>query len=52
LWPTIIARKVSFGSWSEAGAHGNGTLIAMVHTLAQRNVDEVAHSQGGSTVAL
>jgi hypothetical protein len=46
LRPTVIARKVSVGSPSDAGAHMRGLLMSVRHTLKQRNVDVVAHLKG------
>jgi transposase len=43
LRPTVIARKVSFGSQSDAGAHTRGILMSVLHTLKKRQVDVVAH---------
>jgi transposase len=43
LRPTVIARKVSFGSQSDAGAHTRGALMSVLHTLKKRRVDVVAH---------
>ena len=34
LRPTVIARKVSFGSQSDAGAKTRGVLMSLVQTLA------------------
>jgi hypothetical protein len=36
LRPLVIARKVSFGSQSEAGAHTRETLMTLLHTLKKR----------------
>jgi ssDNA-binding Zn-finger/Zn-ribbon topoisomerase 1 len=36
LRPTVIARKTSFGSQSEAGAKTRGTLMSVVHTLKKQ----------------
>ena len=36
LRPLVIARKVSFGSQSEAGAHTRETLMTILHTLKKR----------------
>ena len=47
LRPTVIARKVSFGSQSDAGAHTRGVLMAVLHTLQKRQVDVVAHLKAG-----
>ncbi len=33
LRPTVIARKVSFGSSSDAGAETRSVLMSMLHTL-------------------
>ena len=41
LRPTVIARKVSFGSQSDAGAHTRSNLMSVVHTLRKRG-EEVA----------
>jgi hypothetical protein len=42
LRPTVIARKVSFGSQSDAGAQTRGVLMSVLHTLKKRQVDVVA----------
>ncbi len=39
LRPTVIARKVSFGSQSEAGANTRSILMTVLHTLKKRNSD-------------
>ncbi len=39
LRPTVIARKVSFGSQSDAGAKTREVLMSVVHTLAKRVPD-------------
>lgn len=39
LRPTVIARKVSFGSQSDAGAHTRGILMSVLVTLKQRGFD-------------
>jgi transposase len=39
LRPTVIARKVSFGSQSEEGANTRGTLMTVLHTLKKQNSD-------------
>jgi len=36
LRPTVIARKTSFGSQSDAGAKTREILMSLVHTLAVR----------------
>jgi hypothetical protein len=36
LRPTVIARKVSFSSGSEAGAHTRSVLMSVLHTLNKR----------------
>lgn len=46
LRPTVIARKVSFGSQSDAGAHPRGLLMSVLHTLKKRGRDVVAHLKG------
>jgi len=43
LRPTVIARKVSFGSQSDAGAKTREILMSVVHTLAKRVPDPEAH---------
>jgi len=43
LRPTVIARKVSFGSQSDAGAKTREVLMSVVHTLAKRVADPEAH---------
>ena len=40
LRPLVIARKVSFGSQSEAGAHTREVLMSVLHTVRKRT-DEV-----------
>jgi transposase len=39
LRPTVIARKVSFGSQSDAGAKTRGILMSVLVTLKKRGVD-------------
>lgn len=41
--PTVIARKVSFGSQSDARAQTRGVLRSVLHPLKKRQVDVVAH---------
>lgn len=43
LRPTVIARKVSFGSQSDAGAKTRGILMSVLHTLKKRRADAQAH---------
>jgi transposase len=43
LRPTVMARKVSFGSQADAGAQTRGVLMSGLHTLKKRQVDVVAH---------
>jgi hypothetical protein len=43
LRPTVIARKVSFGSQSDAGAKTREVLMSVVHTLAKRVADPESH---------
>jgi transposase len=43
LRPTVIARKVSFGSQSDAGAKTREVLMSVVHTLAKRVPAPEAH---------
>jgi transposase len=42
LRPTIIARKVSFGSQSDAGAQTRGVLMTTLHTLKKQTKIDVA----------
>jgi transposase len=42
LRPTVIARKVSFGSQSDGGAYSRGVLMTVMHTLKKRGVDVTA----------
>jgi len=39
LRPLVIARKISFGSQSEAGARTREILMAVLHTLKKRTSD-------------
>jgi hypothetical protein len=43
LRPAAIARKVSFGSQSGAGAKAREVLMSVVHTPAKRVADPEAH---------
>ena len=43
LRPTVIARKVSFGSASDAGAHTRGVLMSVMQTLKKQGVDATSH---------
>jgi transposase len=43
LRPTVIARKTSFGSQSDAGAKTRGILMTVLHTLRKRGQDPTAH---------
>ncbi len=43
LRPTVIARKVSFGSQSDAGAKTREILMSVLHTLKKRRADAQAH---------
>jgi len=42
LRPTVIARKVSFGSQSDAGAHTRSVLMSVAQTLRKRGEDVAA----------
>lgn len=42
LRPTVIARKVSFGSQSDAGAQTRGVLMTTLHTLKKQTKTDVA----------
>jgi len=39
LRPTVIARKTSFGSQSDAGAHTRGVLMSVLYSLKKQGVD-------------
>jgi hypothetical protein len=43
LRPTVIARKVSFGSQSDAGAKTREILMSLIHTLEKRVTDPESH---------
>ena len=43
LRPTVTARKVSFGSQSDAGAKTREVLMSVVQTLAKRVPDPESH---------
>ena len=43
LRPTVIARKTSFGSQSDAGAHTRGVLMTVLYSLKKQEVDVAAH---------
>jgi len=43
LRPTVIARKVSFGSQSHAGAKTREVLMSVIHTLVKRCTDPESH---------
>jgi transposase len=43
LRPTVIARKVSFGSASDAGAQTRGTLMSVLYSLKKHNIDVTQH---------
>lgn len=43
LRPTVIARNVSFGSLSDAGAHTRSVLMTVLHSLKKRKVDVAGH---------
>lgn len=43
LRPTVIARKVSFGSQSDAGARTRSILMTVLHTLRKRDFDVSFH---------
>jgi hypothetical protein len=45
LRPLVIARKLSFGSQSEAGARTREVLMSVLHTLRKRNADVTAAFQ-------
>src|SRR2546428_12834159 len=42
LRPLVIARKISFGSQSEAGARTRETLMTVLHTLRKRTANVTA----------
>jgi transposase len=43
LRPTVIARKVSFGSQSEAGARTREVMMSVMQTLKKRVKDPIQH---------
>jgi transposase len=43
LRPTVIARKTSFGSKSDAGAHTRGVLMTVLYSLRKRGFDVATH---------
>lgn len=43
LRPTVIARKVSFGSQSDKGAKTREILMTVIHTLKKQRADPVGH---------
>jgi len=43
LRPTVIARKVSFGSQSDAGARTRSILMTVLHTLRKQDFDVAFH---------
>lgn len=43
LRPTVIARKVSFGSVSDAGAHTRSVLMSLLHSLKKQKVHVALH---------
>lgn len=45
LRPLVIARKLSFGSPSEAGARTREVLMSVLHTLRKRHADVTAAFQ-------
>ena len=47
LRPTVLARNVSFGSPSDAGAHTRGIRMSVLHTRKKRGRDVVAPLKGG-----
>jgi transposase len=44
LRPTVIARKVSFGSSSDAGSKTRSVLMSVLHTLNKRRTDQSLES--------
>src|SRR6185369_8777888 len=40
LRPTVIARKVSFGSQSDAGAKTRSSIMSLLHTVKKRLKDK------------
>lgn len=46
LRPTVIARKVSFGSQSEEGAQTREILMSVLHTLKKRSPQAEQHLKG------
>ncbi len=46
LRPTVITRKVSFGSASDAGAQTRGTLMSILYSLKKQKADVTQHLKG------
>lgn len=46
LRATVIARKTSFGSQSDAGAHTRGVLMTVLYSLKKQGVDVATHLKG------
>jgi transposase len=46
LRPSVVARKVSFGSQSDAGAETRGVLMTVLCTMRKRGFDTTAHLKG------
>lgn len=46
LRPTVITRKVSFGSASDTGAQTRGTLMSILYSLKKQKVDVTQHLKG------
>lgn len=47
LRPTVIARKVSFGSQADAGAHTRGVLMSVLYSLKKQGLDVASHLKHG-----
>jgi AraC-like DNA-binding protein len=43
LRPSVIARKVSFGSQSDAGAKMRGVWMSVIHTIKNQGLDPATH---------
>lgn len=44
--PTVIARKTSLGSQSDAGAYTRGVLMTVLYSIKKKGVDVTAHLKG------
>ncbi len=52
LRPTVIARKVSFGSSSDAGSRTRSVLMSVLHTLNKRRAEQSLDSHSAHLIAV